>query len=261
LLLEAVGIGEITGIAVHRFTLGIYFPASLFLNRISTNFRCDATGISRKVYVKPRIFLFVISILLLIHAGAYAQEPRHEFGRMKNEFVIWNADSFASGHIFGFAQNRSLYLTGFRYGMMILERQRISLRYTIEAIPAAVLSEPYADGRPVLGFLGRISPHREIYGGGLNPIGLQLNFRARKRVQPFGSFNGGFLYFSRKVLSPEASQFNFTVAMGGGVEIFTSSNRAIQIGYRYHHLSNANITDRNPGTDSNMIYFGFSFLR
>lgn len=142
-----------------------------------------------------------------------------------------------------------------------MERQRISLRYTIEAIPAAVLSEPYLDGTPVIGLLGRISPHREIYGGGLNPVGFQLNFRARKRIQPFGSFNGGFLYFSRKVLSPQASQFNFTVAMGAGVEIYTSATRAIQIGYRYHHLSNANITDRNPGTDSNMIYFGFSFLR
>lgn len=204
--------------------------------------------------------LRILLLLLTFSCHAYAQRVEHQFGALKNEFTVWNANSFATGHVFGFAQHRGLYATAFRYGRTILTRHHLTLKYTIEAVPAAVLSEPYLDGQPVIGPIAKGSPHQLIYGGGFNPVGLQLNFRRGKRLQPFGTFNGGFLYFSRKVISPQASQFNFTVAGGAGVEFFVSANRAFQVGYRYHHLSNANITDRNPGTDSQMIFFGFSIF-
>ena len=71
---------------------------------------------------------------------------------------------------------------------------------------------------------------------------------------------GQRLNFARPVLSPRGSQLNFTIHYGGGVQVFTSAHRAITLGYKYHHMSNAEIAD-NPGTDSNMVYIGWSFFR
>jgi len=54
---------------------------------------------------------------------------------------------------------------------------------------------------------------------------------------------------------------NFTFSWGGGVQIFTSESRSVTIGYRFHHISNANASAINPGIDSNFIYAGYSFHR
>jgi hypothetical protein len=42
------------------------------------------------------------------------------------------------------------------------------------------------------------------------------------------------------------------------VQFFTASRRSFTIGYKYHHLSNAETGTINPGIDSNIIYLGFS---
>jgi opacity protein-like surface antigen len=100
-----------------------------------------------------------------------------------------------------------------------------------------------------------------VYGVGANPVGLQMNFRRGKRLQPLWDFEGGFLYFSQRVLAAEGSQFQFTVATGPGAQFFFTPRTALTVGYRYHHMSNANISNRNPGTDTNQLYFSFSLFR
>jgi hypothetical protein len=198
----------------------------------------------------------VRALLLGLTLAVMAQSQ--EFGSHSHEFSLWSAASFGSGHVFGFAQDRRLYLANARYGRSFATIKNIRLRYTAEITPIAVLSEPYDLGFPTLG----IGTTREyIYGGGFSPIGLQINFHDGKRLQPVLDSNGGALWFTRPVLSPETSRFNFTVHMGVGLQTFVTQTRAVTVGYRYHHLSNANITNRNPGTDSHMVYMRFSFVR
>ena len=180
------------------------------------------------------------------------------YGVRKHEFSVGTGAAFGSGHVFGFAQDRRLYLANARYGRSFATIRNIRLRYTAEITPLAILAEPYDLGVPTLG----TGTSREyIYGGGFSPIGLQVNFRDGKRLQPVLDSNGGALWFTRKVLSPEASRFNFTIHVGFGLQMFVSRARAVTLGYRYHHLSNANITNRNPGTDSHMVYVRFSAFR
>ena len=52
-------------------------------------------------------------------------------------------------------------------------------------------------------------------------------------------------------MSPQGSQFCTT-----GVNIFHHKYQAITIGDRYQHLSNANISVHNPGTDANSFDVG-----
>jgi opacity protein-like surface antigen len=56
-----------------------------------------------------------------------------------------------------------------------------------------------------------------------------------------------------------SSQFNFGVGWGAGVQIWHRENQSVSIGYKFHHISNANSADRNPGADSNLLYAGYSW--
>jgi hypothetical protein len=212
------------------------------------------------------LFRIVLPFLLLSCAIAQTIEPG--YGTQAGEFSTWWSFSVGgNGHIFGFAQNRDLYLTGVRYGWTIGHWSKLggmNLRYTPEIIPVAYLRDRVVNGIPVSldrFALPRIPIDRHVYAEGANPVGLQMNFRRGKRFQPLWDFEGGFLHFTERVLSRSGSQFQFTVATGPGAQIFLTHRTALSIGYHYHHLSNANISNSNPGTDTNQIYFSFSLFR
>jgi hypothetical protein len=46
-----------------------------------------------------------------------------------------------------------------------------------------------------------------------------------------------------------------------GINIFRKERQAVTIGYRYQHLSNANISQHNPGMDANTFYVSVSRFR
>ena len=94
----------------------------------------------------------------------------------------------------------------------------------------------------------------------MSPVGFQFDLRPKARVQPFFSENSGILYFSQRVLSPQGSQLLFSTYLGLGINFFPAQHRAVTLGYRYQHMSNANISDHNPGTDANTFYLGYSFF-
>src|SRR2546421_680345 len=64
---------------------------------------------------------------------------------------------------------------------------------------------------------------RNVRGLGLSPVGFQVNFRRRERVQPFAQVSGGFLYFRKRVPDERGAHFNFTADFGGGVEWKTAA--------------------------------------
>ena len=80
-------------------------------------------------------------------------------------------------------------------------------------------------------------------------------------MQPFLSTNGGFVYFDQRVLSPQGSQWMYTIDFGCGLHFFRKARQDWTLGYRYQHLSNANISEHNPGTDANTFYIAVSRFR
>jgi hypothetical protein len=102
---------------------------------------------------------------------------------------------------------------------------------------------------------------KRTYGSGLSPVGFRTSFFPEKRVQPFLSTDGGFIYFADRVLSPQGSQFMYTIDFGTGFTIYRKQRQSISFGYRYQHLSNANISVHNPGTDTNNFYVQVSRFR
>ena len=56
------------------------------------------------------------------------------------------------------------------------------------------------------------------------------------------------------------TKFNFTLEIGGGIEIKLFNNAFMTLGYKYHHMSNGRLGRINPGVDSNVFYGGITIF-
>ena len=167
-----------------------------------------------------------------------------------NEFGLWIGGSPDSSRIFGNTEDRKLLLFALRYGRILAAWESFSLEYTLDIFPAAVVFEP-----------DRVRKGSStIYGAGLSPFGLKANFGQQSWIKPFVAASVGFLYFQDDIPVPHSSRFNFTPEIGLGLQFFLAPKRAVTLGYKFHHMSNANTGRFNPGMDSHVIYAGFSFF-
>jgi opacity protein-like surface antigen len=167
-----------------------------------------------------------------------------------NEFGVWAGGSPDSSRIIGNTEDRRLLLVALRYGRILAAWESLSLEYTLDIFPTAVVFEPKRVRRG----------SSTIYGAGLSPLGLKINFAQQSWIKPFVAASVGFLYFEDDIPVPDSSRFNFTPEVGLGMQFFLTPKRALAIGYKFHHMSNANTGRRNPGMDSHVFYAGFSFF-
>lgn len=185
-------------------------------------------------------------------ADAAAQFIGGSYGLEKsvNEYGFWGGGSLDSPTLLGKTEDARLGLLALRYARLLARGENISLKYTLDAVPVAWLSFPAPGGE-----------RKTITGAGLAPVGFQINFRRREKLQPFAQASGGFLYFGERVPDRDGAQFNFTADFGGGLQWKVGARRAWTIGYRYHHLSNGYRAGNNPGFDANLFYIGYSIFR
>ena len=170
---------------------------------------------------------------------------------MNNEFAVWLDGQFTSAHAFNETTNGRIYQIETRYTRILIERRLIALRYAAEVVPFTAIGDPHTPNGTLV--------YAHAVGG--SPVGAQLNFFHYRHLQPFITSGGGFLYFDRRMFGT-AQQFNFTAQLGVGLQLFNSSRRmALDLGYKYHHISNANLDYSNPGMGSHMLFIGVSLFR
>jgi opacity protein-like surface antigen len=165
-----------------------------------------------------------------------------------NEFGVWFGGQTGNAHAFASTIHSRMYQVEGRYSRLFYTNRFCAVRYLAEVIPMSLVGDPQGNGRRVY-----------AYGTGGSPVGLQINFLHDRRIQPFFTSGGGFLYFNRRMFGE--TQFNFTAQIAAGVQVFTSRRHSVDFGYEYHHISNANLGDRNPGMDSQVVFVGVSFFR
>lgn len=182
-----------------------------------------------------------------LHGAEPSPGAGYALAKGTNEFGLWAGGSPDS---VGNIEDRQLLLVALRYGRVLAAWESVSLQYTLDIFPAAVVFEPdhFRSGSST------------IYGAGLSPFGFKLNFLPQSWIQPFIDASVGFLYFQRDIPVPDSSRFNFTPEAGLGVQFFLAPNYALTLGYKFHHISNAGISQNNPGMNSHVIYAGFSFF-
>ena len=188
-------------------------------------------------------FWFGLLIAPLLVSSLHAQDRAGG-----NEYGILFGGQLANSQWVGTTTNGRLYEVEGRYSRIVYKSRRFALRYVAEFVPLSLVGDPQLNSQRVY-----------AYGIGGSPIGLQVNWVRYHRVQPFLTSGGGFLYFNRQLFG--ATQFNFTAQVGMGMELFTSDRHSLEIGYQYHHISNANLGRENPGMDSHVVFLGVTFRK
>jgi lipid A 3-O-deacylase len=95
------------------------------------------------------------------------------------------------------------------------------------------------------------------WGLGVTPLTWRWNFDSRGKVAPFAELAGGLLW-TRDAVPPDTTRSNFTAHASSGLRYFVAPGRAFVASYVFHHVSNGNRLERNPGVNAHAVQVGFS---
>jgi len=212
------------------------------------------------------ILICAIVFALCLSTTAFAQDDNpFLLKRGDNEFGFWAGFSPKATTIFeglrdDEAEDRKFFIAGLRYGRTLAANNSLALQYTIDFVPIAVATGTIVSRTTSVSGVDTFQ-RETAYGAGITPIGLQVDFANGSRVHPFAHVNGGFLYFNKSMPIEDSGQFQFVGEFGGGVRIFTSERRAVNIGLKFHHISNGDRSGSNRGLNNFVIYAGFSIFK
>ena len=236
------------------YVLGTHRNVQLERDSVSASPRLIGRVLTLRDVVRKRRFVksipslaATVVIAIFLTTSATGQEQQHAY----SEYTYLFDGAFENGHAFSSTVGARNYQIESRYERLIYWNEPFAVRWVVDVVPGTLVGDPHThDG------------HRAYaYGIGGSPIGAQVNFVHFGRIEPFLTSGGGFLYFNHRMFGT-TQQFNFTAQLGGGVQLLTSSRRAaIDLGYKYHHISNANLGNQNPGLDSHMLFVGLSLFR
>jgi lipid A 3-O-deacylase len=110
---------------------------------------------------------------------------------------------------------------------------------------------------PVIGYIAHPNQKMEF---GLSFAGFKYNFTAlESRWSPYSNFGFGVIYepIGHNV---QGTDFNFIIQTGIGLQYFLDENHALNVQYRYRHISNAHIREPNSSINSSLVLVGVSFF-
>lgn len=193
-----------------------------------------------------RVYLVVMLILLVGLSNVpklCGQEASPE--NSSRELQIWTG----GGHgINGSQEGDGLWNLGLRYGLILTSPHgpgilRGQLEYAFDVVPVWVI----------------VQKTNTAYGGSINPFAFKWIFDTPKKVKPFFQIEGGALFTNTKV--PEGtSQINFTTSGGIGAH-FLGKKHNFSAEVRFQHISNAGMTQPNPGINTMQVRIGFGAFR
>lgn len=198
----------------------------------------------------------VAAALWLMLFGIVVSAQDEEPG--KNELTVWGgfAPAVRTFDTGGRTWDATFGIGALRYSRRWNTSHWVNIKYTIDAVPVAVLNYP---DKVVSGTT--VTPVRETrYAVGAAPIGLQGNFRPRKKVQPFVGMSLGFLLFNETTPNVTGKKLNFSTEGSVGIEYRLKNKKAITFGYKFYHISNASRGVENPGYDAQILYVGYTFF-
>ena len=102
-----------------------------------------------------------------------------------------------------------------------------------------------------------LGPNTNIEAGSNILFRYKLPFKGR--VVPYLKAGIGALYMSQHV-EEQSTQFNFLPQCGGGFSFFINKNTALNLEYRFRHLSNASLKEPNGGVEVDTYLFGIEFM-
>jgi hypothetical protein len=172
---------------------------------------------------------------------------------VESELIFEGQGSFGNYKIFAQGEDSKLFSAGVEYDRhswgCLLKAQ---VYYVAEFLPFVLLDQPAN-----LNYYGipRSTDKQLVPGIGITPIGFRMQWRDGKAIKPYLMGKGGFLVFSKKAESPNASYENISLRSEIGVQIRMTKRVDLRLGMGDYHFSNVFIVPSNPGLDV-MSYMG-----
>jgi len=187
-------------------------------------------------------FLILCALLCLSAPAARAQttstpDSGDRGPERGHEWEIWTgggADPIGTPKI---TLGNGVWTVGARYGWILTDAHgpgflRGRFEYAVDALPVVMVFQP--GGR--------------AYGFGFDPWIMKWNFVPHRRISPYIELGGGVLISTREIPVGE-ERFNFTPTGAIGINLLRGKYHW-SIDFRYFHISDAQITSFNPGTDT-----------
>jgi hypothetical protein len=212
-------------------------------------------------------FLVVAAVCAPMIAGAQAT-PLSRGERFADASLSLSFFTDRGPH-FALLRNRKVVMLGFKKERVFAVGKHFAWASTIE-VPVSLILPP--ENAPSAECWRRIStgkqecyalsnPNYPVGAVGLTPLGLKAYFGPSSRLRLFGALAGGLVAFDRKTPVAAASALNFSAEFLVGAEFGVSSQRAIELAWKFQHWSNANTTHFNPGLDVNLVTVGLKRRR
>lgn len=189
------------------------------------------------------LWTVVLSLLSLVNATRIAAQAGPEGA--SSEWQVWTG----GGHgINGSQSGTGAWNLGLRYGLILTSPHgpsflRGQLEYAFDVVPAWVI----------------VQKTNTAYGGGVNPFAFKWIMTSPKKVKPYVVMEGGTLFTNTNV--PEGtSQINFTTSGGFGAH-FLAEKHNFSAEVRFMHISNAGLSNPNPGINTIQVRIGFGAFR
>lgn len=217
-------------------------------------------------YIGIVLILLLIGSVSISHAQSADKTSEGEESKKWHQNFKWVDSQRPDLHEFSFIGGYSFHSTrGFwgkipqaqlsifllRYNRKLLD---IGNHHLLEYVGEINLSANYQISET------RKYPSGSFSGFGFSPVGLQINMNQQNVVQPFLKTSTGIIYFDEPFPDRRGVQFNYTLELGGGLEFMVAEHMSLSVGYKYHHMSNGQTGQINPGVDSNVFYTGITIF-
>lgn len=210
------------------------------------------------LFLLPSLFFMVMNVRAQSQSATDSTAENEEIYRSKiqqqllseslpdrNEFSVWIGFALDSFQLWGKTQDVHIQSLGFRYNRKLIRYYNTMLEYNLLVNLYSNYSyqgfEPY-------------NYRNSLSGLGISPLGLQLNFFSTRTFQPFINTSTGLMLMDKPFPDDRGKKLNFTFDAGGGVEIMLLPSLSFSLGVKYHHLSNGERGQINPGVDSYFYY-------
>ena len=197
--------------------------------------------------VKQQGFVAVFSFLFFMTCfngvPVFAQRPPEGLGKWLQEVGVFTG--FAAGKLKR-KGHLEAYPVGMRFGFDLIPFLK---KFGLE--PKGMFEVVY---EPFISTI--VHPEANIEFG--LPIFLKYSYPLTEKLYPFLELGTGPYYMSLRTVE-QSTHFNFIDQAGIGISYFLKENLAIQVTYRYRHVSNFSIREPNNGIEASVYLVGMSW--
>ena len=169
--------------------------------------------------------------------------------------------------LFAVGSSEWLITGGAAFGVVVFHSSR-DHKYLLSSLSwGRVLSGPIGPGLlrgrfewaiEFVPLFNQYSPDNTV-GAGVTPLTWRWNFDPHGKIVPYAELAGGLLW-TRAAVPPGTTRGNFTAHATYGVRYFFRPRQAFVAGYSFHHISNGNRLEKNPGVNAHVLQIGLSMM-